>query len=96
MYAYKYVCVDGDDGEEKRAKGICKGIVDKTINFNHYMETLTNQTIQVVKQRNLCSKHHAISSVEVAKLAFTPLDLKRYILDDGIHSFAYGHYETLS
>lgn len=36
---------------------------------------------------------HQLYNVELNKLGLSPFDDKRYLLDDGITSLAYGHYK---
>ena len=51
----------------------------------------------------LCEKNNQIWSwnlsklytMEMNKVSLSAYDDKRYILDDGITSYAYGHYKTL-
>jgi len=41
--------------------------------------------------RSIRSELHQISSYHLNKVSFSPFDDKRYILDDGITSYAYGN-----
>ena len=40
-------------------------------------------------------QNHQIKSYEINKVSLSCYDDKRYILEDGIHSYAYGHYAIL-
>ena len=40
--------------------------------------------------RTIRSEYHQISSYQINKVSLSPFDDKRYILDDGISSYAYG------
>ena len=40
------------------------------------------------------SMKHQVNTIEMTKVALSCYDNKRYILDDGITSYAYGHYKT--
>ena len=44
------------------------------------------------KMKGLRSDHHQVSSYEYNKISLSCHDDKRYILDDGISSYAYGNY----
>ena len=44
------------------------------------------------KMNTIRSDHHQISSYQINKVSLSCHDDKRYILDDGITSLAYGHY----
>ena len=39
------------------------------------------------------AKKHTINTVELNKVSLSAYDDKRYLLDDGITSMAYGHYK---
>ena len=43
------------------------------------------------KMNTIRSDHHQISSYQINKTSLSCYDDKRYILDDGITSLAYGH-----
>ena len=43
------------------------------------------------KMKTIRSDCHQISSYEINKISLSPFDDKRYILSDGISSYAYGH-----
>ena len=42
--------------------------------------------------KTIRSDHHVVSSYEINKTSLSCFDDKRYILDDGITSYAYGHH----
>ena len=90
MYAYQ---INGKD--KKKAKGIKKGCVVSDITFNHYKKCLESENVQLNKQHSsfnvIRSKNHTIYSEVVNKIGLVCTDDKRYILDDGITSYAYGH-----
>ena len=44
------------------------------------------------KMRSIRSDHHVVSSYEINKTSLSYFDDKRYILHDGITSYAYGYY----
>ena len=60
----------------KKAKGVKKNVIRKGISHGDYLDVLN------------C---HQISSYEINKISLSPFDDKRYILSDGISSYAYGH-----
>jgi hypothetical protein len=39
------------------------------------------------------SFNHALKTVEISKTCLSAYDDKRYVLSDGIATFAYGHYK---
>lgn len=76
----------------KKCKGIKKSAIKSKINFSDYKNCLFNKT-QILTSMNLIrSKDHKIYSVKSNKLALSPHDQKRYVLDDGIQTLPFGHY----
>ena len=47
------------------------------------------------KVKTIRSDHHVVSSYEINKTSLSCFDDKRYILDDRITSYAYGHWRSL-
>ena len=44
--------------------------------------------------RTIRNWNHELGSYEINKISLSCFDDKRYILNDGIKSYAYGHYLT--
>lgn len=87
MYAYKF-----DDGSEnKRAKGIKKYIVDRTISFQDYYNCLMNEEIISRFQNLIQSKNHRIYTIRSKKKALDCEDDKRVMISK-FTSLPYGHY----
>ena len=84
---YSYV------GEEsgKEAKGVKKSVLRKTISHDDYKTCLFEKKVYTSDMPGLRSYDHIIKGETVHKVALAPLDTKRYILDDGISTLAYGH-----
>ena len=40
------------------------------------------------------SEKHTITTAAINKKALSALDTKRWVLEDGVSSYAYGHYKT--
>ena len=78
------------------AKGVQKAVIKKHLNHDKYKDCLFNQTRYNTKVRRIESKGHELRTIETEKQVFQPLDDKRYYLDDGIQSFAFGHYRINS
>ena len=85
MYSYT--------GEEsgKRAKGVKKSVLKKTISHEDYKTCLLEKKVYSRDMPNLRSYKHTIHGETVTKIALSPLDTKRYILDDGITTLAFSH-----
>ena len=42
--------------------------------------------------KNFQSRNHVVKTVEVVKTALSAFDDKRFVLDRGVKTLAYGHY----
>ena len=88
---YSFIMDDG--GETKKCKGIKKQVVESSIRHEHYKTCLTTGKELLRKQNILRSYNHEVYTEEVNKVALSALDDKRYILSDGVHTLAWGHYK---
>ena len=57
-----------------------------------YLRTLRTRKRHFVTQNRITSTAHSLYTVNQTKVALCAVDTKRYILNDGIHTIAYGHY----
>ena len=94
MYSYEVELPDGEIKNNKACKGISKNVVKRDIDHKDYLSTLQNKTIQNHKMKTIRSNYHVVSSYEIKKISLSCYDDKRYILDDGITSYAYGNYKA--
>jgi hypothetical protein len=93
LYSYKMF----DDGKEnKKCKGVKKNVVKKSITHEDYKDCLFTNREQYRRMNVFRSHHHDIYTEEVNKVALSADDDKRVIMDDGIHTLAYGHYKVSS
>jgi len=83
---------DSSTQEHKKAKGIRKNVIKKEIKHQNYLDVLNNNKIMHHRMNTIRSELHQINSYHLNKISLSPYDDKRYILDDGITSYAYGHY----
>ena len=88
MYSYKT-----ENKENKTAKGVKKNVIKSELSLSDYHDTLFNCTTMRHKMRTIRSEYHQISSYQINKVSLSPFDDKRYILDDGISSYAYGQHK---
>ena len=88
---YSYIMEDGKGG--MTAKGIKKNVIKKDIMHEDYKKTLMNEEQMRHKMRTIRSVKHKLQSFEINKISLSCFDDKRYILNDGINSYAYGHYK---
>ena len=86
LYSYRM-----RETEEKRCKGVKKAVVKKTIAFSDYKKCLLDRK-EMFRSMNIIRSHeHTIYSETVNKVALSCEDDKRIILEDGIHTLAYGY-----
>lgn len=78
--------------ESKRAKGISKITVQKDLQFETYEHALFNETQVHSTMTSIRSHLHRIYGERIIKAGLSCFDDKRYILENGIDSLAYGHY----
>ena len=88
MYSY----IKDNQKEERTAKGIKKNIIKNDIKHTNYKETLFNKKQMYHKMKTIRSQNHQLGSFEINKVSLSCFDDKRYIQEDGINSYAYGHY----
>ena len=94
------------DREEKvAAKGVKTSYMRQNLKHALYQDCLANQQVHLCKFRSIRSFKQTLKTVEVKKTALSSYDDKRYLLDDGYASLAFGHrsipylrsaYETTS
>ena len=88
---YSFIMEDGK--ENKRCKGVKKQVVENSITHEDYKTCLRTGKEQLRKQNIIRSYEHEVYTEEVNKIALSSIDDKRYILDDGIHTLAWGHHK---
>ena len=88
---YSYKMFEGE--ESKKCKGIKKRVVEKSITHEDYKTCLLTGKEQLRKQNIIRSYDHEVYTEEVNKVALSAEDDKRYIMSDGIHTLAWGHYK---
>ena len=91
LYAFKT-----DDGIKKVAKGVQRSTLKKKIDFDDYKNCLFNEIVNREDVTRLGSRNHQISLIKQNKIALSPLDDKRFLLNDKINSLAYGHFRSQS
>ena len=87
MYSY----MKDDQKGGKTAKGIKKNIIKKNIIHDDYKDTLFNNKQMMHKMKTIRSENHQLGSYEINKVSLSCFDDKRYIHDNGVTSYAYGH-----
>ena len=89
LYAYKMDC----GKEEKKCKGVKKGVVKKGITLEDYKNCLFTKEDQQRTMNAIRSRKHNIHTESITKIALSADDDKRIILEDGINTLVIGHYK---
>ena len=87
---YSYKMLKGE--ESKKCKGVKKSVVKKSIAHEDYKKCLFTGKEQLRRMNVIRSHRHEVYTEEVNKVALSPSDDKRHILEDGVHILALGHY----
>ena len=88
MYSY----LKDNDVCGKTAKGIKKYIITKNIKHEDYKKVLFNNKQMHHTFKTIRSNNHQLGSFELNKISLSCFDDKRFIHQNGITSYAYGHY----
>ena len=89
LYAYLTL----SNVEEKKAKGIKKYAIKNKLLFKDFKDCVLNKTTKRITQSNIRSYDHEIYTEIINKVAMNWFDDKRYILENGIDTLAWGHYK---
>jgi hypothetical protein len=58
-----------------------------------YLNTLKTKTSTRANFVNFRSQLHNVETVNFSRICLSAYDDKRYVRNDGIHTYAYGHYK---
>ena len=83
-----------DDSEKKTAKGIVSIVIKNHLKHAQYKHILDTGERMTSSMKMIRSSDHNIYTVNVTKISLSAFDDKRFIQDDGISSYVYGHYAT--
>lgn len=78
--------------EQKKAAAGVKKSQQSMLKHHHYVEVLSDFSIKYVTQRSITSKNHVIFTQEQIKKGLSALDIKRYVLPDGICTVPHGYF----
>ena len=90
MYSY----IKDNQTGGKTAKGIKKNVIKNDIKHLDYKRVLLNEEQLHHKMKTIRSQRHQLGSYEINKVSLSCFDDKRHIHENGISSYAYGHYKT--
>jgi len=77
---------------QKRAKDIQKHYVKKHVRHSQYLVLRNVRRNTMSRFRMFRSTNHVVNTIEVNTLCLCAMDDKRFVLEDGVHTLAYGHY----
>ena len=63
------------------------------ISHNDYRNALFNEETQSASMISIQSRAHKLQTVNVNKTTLSAYDDKRFLLEDGVSSLAYGHHK---
>jgi hypothetical protein len=78
---------------KKTAKGVKRLFVEKHVKHEMYLETLKSKKCTRANFVNFRSLSHNVQTVNFSRICLSAYDDKRYVLSDGISTYAYGHYK---
>ena len=88
-----YSCIKNDEKGGKTTKGIKKNVIKNSIKHEDYKNTLINIEQMHHKMKTIRNQRHQLGSYEINKVLLSCFDDKRCIHDNGMSSYAYGHYK---
>ena len=89
----QFACAKPRKHSKMKAKGIKKSYVKNHVHHQQFREVLQTKNRTLSRFRTLQSKNHTVQTVEITKSCLNAFDDKRYILEDGVTTLAYGHCE---
>ena len=92
MYSFVYNIKDKEINE-KRCKGIPRVVVTNELLHEHYKNTLLESKQIKSTMYGLRSDHHIMYCDKIDKVSLSAFDDKRYLLEGGISSLAFGQHK---
>lgn len=78
----------------KKAKGVRKYLLKKTITFDDYLACIKSNCSIVKSQNTIRSFRHNVYSIRQSKVVLSGNDNKRFILSNGIDTLPWGHCDA--
>ena len=92
-----YSILSEEKKEMKKAKGVSSRVVKNKLRHADYYNCLFNSNVKYFEiQRRIGQENHQLFTFHQNKVTLSSFDDKRYILEDGISSLAYGNYRISS
>ena len=86
-----YSLMKNNEQASRAAKGIKKNVIKQQLQHDNYKDVLFNKKQLRHEMRLIKSEKHQIGSYMVNKTSLSCFDDKRYIHENGVTSYAYGH-----
>ena len=85
------------DEEKSAAKIVCKGISRKIfgtseLNYAHFERCAETGIPHTATMTNFRAQNHVIRTLKLEKCALSLIDMKRYLLNCSVHTYAFGDY----
>jgi len=87
-----YSILQDNDKQKNTSKGTSQCVKNKYLKHEKYLNVLQLQTQEHNIQRGFRTDKHQIYTVESNKISLSSYDNKRYLLENGFSSRAFGHY----
>ena len=92
MYAFSHLSKsDKQNDETRKAKGIPRSVLNN-MRFDDYKKALFEHQVEKKSFVSIRSKKHKLQTIRQEKIGLSNFDTKRWVCDDGVKTFAYGHY----
>jgi hypothetical protein len=76
-------------------KGVKKSFVEKKLKHEDYLRVLHSKERTRAEFCVIRSRNHQLETARLRKACLAAFDDKRYILSDGVHTYAHGHYRAI-
>jgi hypothetical protein len=83
-----------ENGENKKtAKGVKKSVKDNILTHQDYIDTLMQEKSKTISQYTIRSYNYKVYSISQTKIGLSPVNDKKYLLEDGLSGYSYGHFK---
>ena len=89
----KMYSITWPEGTTRTCKGINKSVNKLVLRHDMYKSCLENCEVRTDSMTRIGSNLHQLYTFNISKISLSPMDDKRYVLDDKINTLAYGHYK---
>ena len=70
-------------------------MIKKDLKHEMYNKILTTRGSMYSRMKVIRSQKHRVYTMDINKISLSAFDDKRYLLEDGISSYAYGHFKSM-